>query len=337
MIVEGTHPKVSIIVPVYNVALYLHDCLESILNQTLEEIEVICINDGSTDDSLSILEDYANIDKRMIIISQENAGLGAARNVGVKAARSKYLLFVDSDDWIALDACEKLYDIAELQQLDMLQASYHLARHKTDDSLLESSVERNIFVDQGVKVCEKNYCLSPFNWDKLWNRAFFIDQGLFNIEGILYEDVLTSCKGFLKASKVAVVDMPFYFYRQREGSIFNQKAGIRHINSLKIVCEQLFLMIEQEQLWGNAGFVKAFSRVLERLCADADKQVLGVETFFEIREFVALLVSKVRKHKPLSLPFDFIVYQVLYLPINLWKYLHNAYFSIKGLLLNFKK
>ena len=101
--------KISIIVPVYNTEPYLEQCLDSIINQTLEDIEIICVNDGSTDNSLSVLEEYASKDNRIKIINQENEGPGFARNNGLKSVNGEYVLFVDSDDWIELNTCEALY------------------------------------------------------------------------------------------------------------------------------------------------------------------------------------------------------------------------------------
>ena len=100
--------KISIIVPVYNVEKYLPECLESLIHQTLKDIEIICINDGSTDNSLSILKDYAKKDSRIRIINKENWGISAARNSGINTAMGDFLSFIDSDDWIDLDFFENL-------------------------------------------------------------------------------------------------------------------------------------------------------------------------------------------------------------------------------------
>ena len=115
--------KVSIIVPVYNVEKYLECCLESLINQTLKDIEIICVNDGSTDNSGKILENYAAKDNRIKVIHQVNGGQAAARNNGLNAVNGKYINFIDSDDWVDLDFIEKLYDAAERNSADIAVAS----------------------------------------------------------------------------------------------------------------------------------------------------------------------------------------------------------------------
>ena len=110
-------PKISVIVPVYNVEKYLRECLDSIVNQTLQDIEIICINDGSTDGSAVILEEYAAKDKRIKILNQENKGAGEARNAGINSAQGKYLAFIDGDDFYCTDFCEKMHNKALLTTL----------------------------------------------------------------------------------------------------------------------------------------------------------------------------------------------------------------------------
>ena len=118
-------PKVSVIVPVYNVSEYLGQCLDSILLQTLQDIEVICVNDGSTDDSLDILQGYAMFDERLKIISQENAGAGAARNNGIKHATGEYIICLDSDDFFEPDMLEKMVAKAEEDGSDVVVCDFY--------------------------------------------------------------------------------------------------------------------------------------------------------------------------------------------------------------------
>lgn len=112
---------ISVIIPVYNVEDYLHDCINSILNQTFQDFEIICVDDCSTDSSLKILEDFSKKDDRVKIVRNKlNSSLGYSRNNGLKHAAGKYVLFLDSDDWLDLNTLEILYDIAEKESLDVL-------------------------------------------------------------------------------------------------------------------------------------------------------------------------------------------------------------------------
>ena len=111
-------PKISIIVPVYNVEPYLRQCLNSLVNQTLKDIEIICVNDGSPDDCLSILHEHAEKDNRIAVINQKNTGLSGARNSGLKVASGEYVMFVDSDDWVDVRICEELYNAALRENAD---------------------------------------------------------------------------------------------------------------------------------------------------------------------------------------------------------------------------
>ena len=117
-------PLISIIVPVYNTEQYLSKCLDSLINQTYKNIEIICVNDGSTDNSADILNEYDKKDKRVRMISQKNCGLSAARNTGLKNCCGEYVMFLDSDDWIDIDTCEKAYSVMEKYDTDLVLWSY---------------------------------------------------------------------------------------------------------------------------------------------------------------------------------------------------------------------
>ena len=118
--IKTNKPKVSVIIPVYNVEKYLADCLDSVVNQTLEDVEIICVNDGSTDSSANILERYSCEYNNITVIKQENQGLSCARNAGVLHARGEYIYFLDSDDRITANAMEEMYNLAHKDELDVL-------------------------------------------------------------------------------------------------------------------------------------------------------------------------------------------------------------------------
>ncbi len=217
-------PKVSVVIPVYNVEDYLRECLDSVVNQTLKDIEIICINDGSPDNSLQILEQYAASDSRITIVSQKNKGLGASRNVGSSLANAPYVFFLDSDDFIALEALENLYNKIEQTQAELCQ---YLA-YRYDNITKEINLLPNAVFDAVRQKKEVyNYKANPklmFEqveaWRKLYKKDFLIRNGISFFENSYFEDTLTHIKCFALAKKVCLVDQGYIYYRyNREGQI----------------------------------------------------------------------------------------------------------------------
>lgn len=129
------NPEISIIIPVYNPGKFINKCLNSIIHQTFKNIEILCIDDGSTDNSLNILKEFQKNDKRIRIFSQENLGAAASRNLGIENSKGNYILFVDADDWIEEDMCEKLYNHAEHLGSDMVL--FNSIEHKPNNQFRE--------------------------------------------------------------------------------------------------------------------------------------------------------------------------------------------------------
>lgn len=170
--------KVSVIIPVYNVEKYLEECLDSIINQTLKEIEIICIDDGSTDSSLNVLENYKKKDKRIIVLQQQNLGAGAARNKGLDLARGKYLSFLDADDFFELTMLEKAYNKCEMDNAEICVFRSMEFDNKSKKSQLIPWTIRKRFLPSNIPFSSKKaakYIFQVFNgwaWDKLYNRKF---------------------------------------------------------------------------------------------------------------------------------------------------------------------
>ena len=143
-------PKVSVIIPVYNVEKYLRECLDSVINQTLSDIEIICINDGSTDNSLEILREYAQKDERIILISRENKGVSVSRNEGIKKATGEYIAFIDADDYLENNNYyEQLYECAAKSNSDIAKGSYRYGKRKINNGVNEKIKEdKNNFIAQ---------------------------------------------------------------------------------------------------------------------------------------------------------------------------------------------
>ena len=209
------NPKVSIVVPVYNVEKYLRECLDSLVNQTLEDVEIICVNDGSTDSSLQILEEYASKDSRIKIFNQKNQGVSAARNFGIKNVNGKYLTFVDADDWIELNALEILYKTIEERKTEMLIFSFKNYFSTTDivkdDRLLFANKNDINFLNAYEDIFN-----SPMGtWGKIYKTDLIKkNEILFPLDIQCGEDRPFYINACICAKNIAVLDEPLYYYRR---------------------------------------------------------------------------------------------------------------------------
>ena len=218
--------KISIVLPVYNVANYLRKCLDSLVNQTFEDFEVICVNDGSTDLSLGILEGYSLTDSRFKIITQENQGLSGARNTGIQHVQGDYVLFVDSDDWLEETALEKLYDHVKGFNSDITMFKFKYYNENSSEfsegpftnlEVINPSFYTGNFYYMDVLDIIFKISHAPFN--KLYKTSFLKDIDAQFLYGSYYEDLEFFYKVFLKAKKVSVLPEYLYFYRIRDESI----------------------------------------------------------------------------------------------------------------------
>ena len=206
-------PKVSVIVPIYNVEKYLEKCINSLLSQTLEDIQIILVNDGSKDNSGNIAKEYEKNNKnRIIYVEKENGGLSDARNYGLKYATGDFIAFLDSDDYIEKNAYEEMFNKAIEENAD----------HVECDFIWE--FPNKIRVDKQYPYKNKKEMLSFVRvvaWNKLIKRQLIIDNNLEFPKGLRYEDVEFTYKLIPFINKFTYVDKPFIHYVQREGSIAN--------------------------------------------------------------------------------------------------------------------
>lgn len=206
-------PKVSVIVPIYNVEKYLEKCINSLLSQTLEDIQIILVNDGSKDNSGNIAREYEKNNKnRIIYVEKENGGLSDARNYGLKYATGDFVAFLDSDDYIEKNAYEEMYNKAIEENADYVEC----------DFIWE--FPNKIRVDKQYPYKNKKEMLSFVRvvaWNKLIKRQLITDNNLEFPKGLRYEDVEFTYKLIPFINKFAYVDKPFIHYVQREGSIAN--------------------------------------------------------------------------------------------------------------------
>ena len=236
---------ISVIIPIYNVEEYLKDCLDSILEQSFEHYEIICIDDASTDNSLNILRQYERkYEKIHIIQHNKNKGLSVTRNSGLKMARGKYIFFLDSDDMIfGNTALEELYDLAEEVQTDIIY--FDIVRKYGEKPLILENQKTNfsmkIYTGKELFcVCCEEKRLLVEACRQFYRREFLIDNNIEFYEGILHEDMLFSFLCAMKAKKVIEIEKIYYIYRQRENSIM----GIhdrRRAQSVYLILSEIYL------------------------------------------------------------------------------------------------
>ena len=216
-------PDISIIVPVYNASKYLQQCLESIINQTFKNLEIICIDDGSTDNSIEILKKYADIDNRITIISQENKYAGYARNVGIGISKGEYLLFLDSDDFFDKKLCEKLYKKAITNDNDIVICNTFFYDDKTSSikepiwSLKEELLpSKEIFSSLEVNNCIFNFT-NNWPWNKLIKKEL-IEKNKIKFQEIKHtNDTYFICMCLALSKKISIVKERLIYYRINSG------------------------------------------------------------------------------------------------------------------------
>lgn len=211
-------PKVSVIIPVYNVEPFLARCLDSVVGQTLREIEIVCVDDGSPDRSIDILRRYAAVDDRIRVISQENRGLGGARNRGFDAAAGEYILFVDSDDWIDPAYCERLYDAARATGADVACAS--MLKIRPSYSKWTIRYTQRVEVTDAVEKFRVCRCPPDFYvMNKLLRREMLLRLGLRFRERVCYEDVEYTMRVLGEGGTLVTVPDVVYRYMVNGASI----------------------------------------------------------------------------------------------------------------------
>lgn len=232
--------KFSIIIPVYNVESYLRECLDSVLNQTFSDWEAICVNDGSTDGSAAILEEYAEKDSRFKIISQPNGGLSAARNAGIKAAEGEYVLFLDSDDWLEVNALETL--AKNLDDDDMLCFSGRRFFEETDefhpaDQLAEKTYESGMAYYNENALQHRDFAFVCVVL-RAYKRSLLLDNGLWFKEGIFHEDNLFTPIVCYYVRRVKQIDACLYDYRVRANSIMTT-TNVKRLHDMMGIANEL--------------------------------------------------------------------------------------------------
>lgn len=274
--------KISIIIPCYNVEKYIKECLDSILMQELKEFEIICINDGSTDNTLEILNSYKEKYSNIKIINQSNKGLSTARNVGMKYAEGKYIYFVDADDFLSNDkALALIYNEAEKNKLDVLFFSFE---NFTDDEEMKEKFKKHFLNKKRNEVLDEvltgkemlDYFINTNQyyvtvWIQLVRKEFLLSNEIKFCDGIIYEDNLYTLELLLTATRVKCIDNILYKKRIREGSIVTSKQSYDSIKSL------LYTVIKMNDVISNN---EPDTKTVDNIIIEIDKIENKIYSFY---------------------------------------------------------
>lgn len=245
--------KISVIVPIYNACKHLRPALESILDQTLREIEIICVDDGSTDTSLDMLKIYQKRDSRIRIITETNAGPGHARNNGLRRARGKYVAFLDADDFFEPELLEKLYTKAEEDDLDIAIVRYDIYDNKKAKFVANIESEHARIYEGGVVTSKNEYpdyileSTTGAAWNKLFKKSFILEKGIvFTTEALIFEDVYFTSAALAFAERIARIPDILVHHR-----IYSQQGRVRSFKKYYIQVPGVFLKLKEFLMKGG--------------------------------------------------------------------------------------
>lgn len=228
---EQTCPAVSVLIPIYNVEKYLDECLDSVVNQTLKDIEIICLNDGSTDKSLDIVKKYAKDDDRVVIVNKKNSGYGDSMNKGLSVAKGKYIGIVESDDFIELNAFERLFELGEKFNADVVRSNFYEYKEGKDTlypSVNPQDAYRLVNPRQRISI----FYQKPAIWSAIYRRDFLDKHNIkfLPTPGASYQDTSFSFKVWSTTRKAVFTEEAFLHYRQdNEASSVNNPGKVFNV------------------------------------------------------------------------------------------------------------
>lgn len=269
---------ISIIVPIYKVENFLHRCVDSILNQTYKNLEIILVNDGSPDQCGEICDEYAKLDNRVTVIHQENGGLSDARNAGIKIAKGEFIAFIDSDDWIHEEYINKLYELVRSTNSDISVCNFFMTsieNFQVDNLKIEIYNYTNI--EALEQLYDKFYVQMVTSWGKLYKKELF-DGVTFPVNR-LHEDEFTTYKLLYKANNIILTTEQLLYYWQRADSIMGDQYNLK--NKL----DRIDALIDRNKFFNQLG--------LEELCSKTNRRIFFY--YREINKETKMFLNKVVK------------------------------------------
>lgn len=290
---------ISIIVPIYNAEKYLNKCLDSLINQTKKELEFILINDGSTDTSEEIIKNYK--DNRIKYFKNKNQGIGKTRNFGISKAQGKYLMFLDSDDYLALDACEKLYDKAEKEKLDIVMNDFIKIFDDGRKEYIKQPNFKNSSLKNNPNIISEN--LSP--WAKLYSTKLIKENNIKFVEDLKYEDAPFVIEALDKANNIGKINEALNYY-------------VIHGNSETTVLDKRVFDILK-----IVDIIRKYSQGKEYLKEKIDELTVRIITNYTIQQ---------RNQKEKETAIKFIDKAFDYLKKEIPDYKNNKYYKNRGII-----
>lgn len=323
---EKKIPKLSVIVPIYNVEKYIERCINSILNQTFKDFELILINDGSTDKSGEICEKYRHLDKRIIVINKKNNGVSSARNSGMELAKGEYIQFIDSDDWIE----DNLFDII-IKKLENDNSDILFFGFKYDDengNLIKEKKYCNRTITKelnlyAIKLYQKD--LFGYTWCKIFKTSIIKENNIkFNAKLSFCEDEEFTCKYYKYVNKVSIINISYYHYIkytkhrrtlcstadtsncELRDTVFNAWIGMIRLEEKKIFKDYLI-----DKAYKNIRFI--FSNIV---WSNSDKEI----KICEMEKLKNTLFYKYLRGKKLSIKIRYLLFLIKYKQIFIYKF-----------------
>lgn len=237
---------ISIIIPVYNVEAYVARCIESIIQQTYRNLQIIVVDDGSIDASISIVESLQ--DERIEIIRKENGGLSSARNEGLKYVKGEYVTFVDSDDFLSNNAIEEFVKYAIKYHADIVVAKEKIVNSDIENNVCKSNMASHMFLGQDCLSELLRMRVPTYTWGKLYRTSLVKDNKILFPVGRNYEDVATSYLFFNNCKRLVEIDNILYFYRNRPGSIVNTRR-IKEVDNIISALKEMIAKPIKNEFW----------------------------------------------------------------------------------------
>lgn len=303
-------PLISVIIPVYNEEKHLRECLESLVNQTFRDYEVICVNDGSTDKCENILKEFSAKDNRFKFITQKNQGLSIARNVGVEKSTSPYIAYVDSDDFVHPRFLETLYNTAVANNADITGCNFGKIYGKETLPDLSGTKPKLFSPALNVLLSKKNFI--HFNvWNKLYKREVL--SSISFVEGIFFEDWVYNCCVFARAHNFVWINEKLYGYRILNNSIMRSKFNLKKLNDYVIGIHSVrkFYKEKYPNLWPmvrDSRVARTVKMLMNNIIRSQDKELYAAAAIALKKLYNLKLIG----YRGLSLPNK----------IKLFKFLH---------------